>query len=253
KWIPVFVTLPAVTDKPGKDLIAKQLQIYDFTEDQIRELKSYRQFVLICDGYDECQKKDNLYNDNRFNQPGEWNVKMVVSCRSEFLGSDYRVFFEPGGRNDRRGAVQLQEAVVAPFNAIKSIPNLQELVRNPFLLSLALEVLPRLVDLSKDFASSRISRVTLYDEFVEQWVERGQKRLVERSLTGDDHTAFEILSEDGFTRNAIGFVKDLAVAIFDKQNGMPVVEYSPIRDKASWKTTFFGHGDGKNLLREACP
>ncbi|KAG0195985.1 Transducin (beta)-like 1 X-linked receptor 1, partial [Mortierella sp. GBA30] len=282
KWIPFFVTLSAI-DMPEEDLIAKHLRKYEFTESQIRELKSYRQIVLICDGYDECKKKDNLYNDNRLNQPGEWNVKMVISCRSEYLGSDYRVFFQPGGRNDRKGATQLQEAVVAPFSlakinsyikcyvtkyqirgenvwtaedyqsAIKRVPNLQDLVKNPFLLSSALEVLPRLVDLSKDLTSNQISRLTLYDQFVEQWVERGQIRMIERSLTGDDHVAFEILSEDGFTRNAIGFVKSLAVAIFDEQDGKPVVEYSPIRDKSSWKDAFFGHGDGKNLLRETCP
>ncbi|KAG0249253.1 hypothetical protein BG011_009463, partial [Mortierella polycephala] len=282
KWIPVFVTLPAI-DKPEEDLISKQLRRYGFTEAQIRELKSYYQFVLICDGYDECQKMNNLYNDNRLNQPREWKVKMVISCRSEYLGSDYRVLFQPGGRNDRRGATRLQEAVVAPFtitkikdyvrsyvtnyhsggdnvwkvedyeSAIRNIPNLQELVRNPFMLSLALEVVPRLVDLSKDFTSSRISRVTLYDQFVEQWVERGQIRLTERSLTGEDHAEFKMLLADGFTRNAIGFIKDLAVAIFDKQDGKPVVEYSPIRDKASWKTVFFGDGSGKSLLRETCP
>ncbi|KAF9560156.1 hypothetical protein EC968_006332 [Mortierella alpina] len=282
KWIPLFVTLPAI-NMPEEDLVGKHLRRYDFTDDQIRELKSYRQIVLICDGYDECQKKDNLYNDNRLNQPGGWNVKMVISCRSEYIGSDYRVFFQPGGRNDRKGAAQLQQAVVAPFSmtkindyitsyvanyqapgetvwtaedyqcAIKRIPNLQDLVRNPFLLSLALEVLPRLVDLSKDLTSSQISRVTLYDRFVEQWVERGQKRLIERSKSGDDQVAFEILSEDGFTQNAIDFVKNLAVAIFDEQDGMPIVEYSPIRDKSSWKAAFFGHGDGQNLLRETCP
>ncbi|OAQ23208.1 hypothetical protein K457DRAFT_1868390 [Linnemannia elongata AG-77] len=270
KWIPLFVTLPAI-NMPEEDLIAKHLRKYGFTEDQIRELKSYRQIVLICDGYDECQKKVNLYNDNRLNQPGEWKVKMVISCRSEYLGSDYRIFFQPGSRNDRKGAIQLQEAVVAPFSmakinhyiksyvtkyqipggtvwtaeeyqsAIKSIPNLQDLVRNPFLLSLALEVLPRLVDLSKDLISNQISRVTLYDQFVEQWVERGQIRLIERSLTGVDHVAFEILSEEGFKRNAIGFVKSLAVAIFDEQDGKPVVEYLPRRDKSSWKAEFFGH------------
>ena len=57
-------------------------------------------------------------------------------------------------------------------SAIKNIPNLQELVRNPFMLSLALDVLPRLVDLSKDLKSSKISRVTLHDQCVEQWIDR---------------------------------------------------------------------------------
>ncbi|KAF9272232.1 hypothetical protein BGZ68_002587, partial [Mortierella alpina] len=51
KWIPLFVTLPAI-NMPEEDLIAKHLRKYDFTEGQIRELKSYRQIVLICDGYD---------------------------------------------------------------------------------------------------------------------------------------------------------------------------------------------------------
>ena len=246
RWIPVFVTLPAI-DRPDKDLIAKQLRSYDFTEDQIRELKSYRQFVLICDGYDECQKKDNLYNDNRLNQPGERIVKMIISCRSEFFGSDYRLFFQPGGRNDRLGAMQLKEAVVAPFSvikisdyirsyvskyqsrgdttwkaedyesAIKNIPNLQELVKNPFLLSLALEVLPRLVDLSKNFTSSKISRVTLYDQFVEQWLERGQKRLIERSPVHADPNRLLVLHRDLDHRPEVVVVlaSDRAVARID--------------------------------------
>ena len=66
KRIPIFVTLPAI-DKPEHDLIAKQLRKYDFNDAQIQELKSYREFILICDGYDECQKKDNLYTSNRLN------------------------------------------------------------------------------------------------------------------------------------------------------------------------------------------
>ena len=173
KRIPIFVTLPAI-DKPEDDLIAKQLRKYDFSEAQIQELKTYREFILICDGYDECQKKDNLYNSNRLNQPGEWKVKMVISCRSEYLGSDYRLLFQPGNRNDLSGGALLQEAVIAPFSkdkiqdyirqyvqryestkestwdhedywhTIESIPTLQDLVKNPFLLTLALKVLPTL-------------------------------------------------------------------------------------------------------------
>ncbi|KAG0042929.1 hypothetical protein BGZ83_012019, partial [Gryganskiella cystojenkinii] len=171
KQIPIFVTLPAI-DKPEVDLVAKQLRKYDFSDAQIQELKTYREFILICDGYDECQKKNNLYNSNRFNQSGEWKVKMVISCRSEYLGSDYRLLFQPGNRNDLSGGALLQEAVIAPFSkdkiqdyirqyvqrnettkestwnpedywhAIESIPTLQELVKNPFLLTLALKVLP---------------------------------------------------------------------------------------------------------------
>ena len=169
KRIPLFVTLPAI-DKPEVDVVAKQLRKYDFSEAQIQELKSYHEFILICDGYDECQKKVNLYNSNRLNQPGDWKVKVVISCRSEYLGSSYRLLFQPGNRNDLSGGALLQEAVIAPFSkdksqdyirqyvqrhdsikestwdhedywhTIESIPMPQDLVKNPFLLTLVLKV-----------------------------------------------------------------------------------------------------------------
>ncbi|GJJ74193.1 hypothetical protein EMPS_06551 [Entomortierella parvispora] len=282
KRIPIFVTLPAI-DKPEKDVIGKQLQQYDFTAAEIQEIKAHHEVILICDGYDECQKLFNLYNDNRLNQPGEWKAKMIISCRSEYLGSNYRLFFQPGTHNHNRTGAGLQVAVIAPFSlskirdyvrvyvekhrqtkgstwrvedymeAIDKITNLRELARNPFLLSLALEVLPRLAGQSKKISSRKIARVTLYDEFVEQWVERGQMRLIERGLTGNEQAEFSILSEDDFNLTALYYMKDLAAAIFEKQEGKPVVQYSALRDRATWKADFFGHGDGKRLLHETCP
>ncbi|KAG0221814.1 hypothetical protein BGX31_009536, partial [Mortierella sp. GBA43] len=50
--IPLHISLPAI-EKPEHDMIAKQLRKIGFTEPQIRELKQYRKFILICDGYDE--------------------------------------------------------------------------------------------------------------------------------------------------------------------------------------------------------
>ncbi|KAG0294451.1 hypothetical protein BGZ98_001769, partial [Dissophora globulifera] len=276
--IPLFVTLPTI-DKPEQDLIAKHLRRYDFNEDQIRELKSYREFILICDGYDECQQLGNLYTNNRMNQAGEWRVQMVISCRSEYLGHDYRRRFQPGDRNDWTGGALLQEAVIAPFSekqirhyiekyignnaprwkiedyvqAFDRIPGLQDLVRNPFLLTLSLRVLPDMVNIGNNMSSTKVTRVGLYDKFVEQWVDRGMIRLHDKKLSGDDAMAFYSLCSDGFTLNAIGFVKNLAVSIFENQDGSPVVEYSPLRDKDKWQHAFFGQVDGKHLLREACP
>ncbi|KAF9347919.1 hypothetical protein BGX34_002810, partial [Mortierella sp. NVP85] len=163
--IPLHINLPAI-DKPEHGMIAKQLRKAEFTETQIRELKSHREFVLICDGYDESQQTHNLYTSNRLNQPGEWNAKMVISCRSEYLGVDYRDRFQPGDRNQHSGQSLLQEAVITPFSmdqvddyinqyvlvhrplwgateykkALDLIPSLKELVKNPFLMSLSLEV-----------------------------------------------------------------------------------------------------------------
>ncbi|KAG0313758.1 hypothetical protein BGZ99_008597, partial [Dissophora globulifera] len=278
KRIPLLVTLPAI-DKPEQDLIAKHLRRYDFNEEQIRELKSYHEFILICDGYDECQQKGNLYTSNRLNQPGEWNAQMVISCRSEYLGHDYRFRFQPGDRNNWTGAALLQEAVIVPFSenqvrhyiitfvvknaprwrvtdylqAFDRIPGLKSLVTNPFLLTLSVSVLPDMVDLGDNLSSIKVTRVALYDKFMEQWVGRGMVRLQDKKLSENDREAFEDLCSGGFSQNAIRFTKDLSVAIFENQNGAPVVEYSPFHDTDKWQHAFFSHIDGKNLLREACP
>ncbi|KAG0243670.1 hypothetical protein BGX31_010371 [Mortierella sp. GBA43] len=276
--IPLNISLPAI-DKPEHDLIAKQLRIAEFTEPQIRELKLHRKFILICDGYDESQQTHNLYASNRLNVPGEWNAQMVISCRSEYLGVDYRDRFQPVDRNNRSESTLFQEAVIAPFTssqvhnyitqyvalhrplweaaeyekALELIPSLKELVRNPFLMSLSLDVLPRIVDPGQDLTLTSITRVALYDKFIEHWLERGKKRIGEKNLSPQSRAAFESLIDEGFTRNGIDYLKKLSVAIYKEQGGQPIVGYSRYKDENTWKAGFFSRDDEKQLLREACP
>jgi len=276
--IPLFISLPAI-DKPEQDMIAKQLRKAEFTEPEIREMKVHRKFILICDGYDESQQTHNLYMSNRLNQPGEWNAQILISCRSEYLGIDYRDRFQPGDRNQRSGPGQFQEAVISPFShdqvqdyikqyvsvhqvlwevkdyeqALELIPSLKELVRNPFLMTLSLEVLPRMVDPGEHLSSTRVTRVALYDQFIEHWLERGKKRLGEKDMSPQAKAAFDSLVDEGFARNGIDFLKKLAVAIYKEQDGQPIVSYSRFKDEGSWKTSFFSREDEKQLLREACP
>jgi len=276
--IPLHISLPAI-DKPEHDMIAKQLRKVEFTEPQIRELKQYRKFVLICDGYDESQQTHNLYTSNRLNEQSEWQAKMVISCRSEYVGIGYRDRFQPGDRNSRTDASLFQEAVITPFSldqvqdyitqyvsvhrplweakeykeALERIPSLKELVKNPFLMSLTLEVLPRMVDPTQNLSSAHITRVALYDQFVEHWLERGKRRLGEKNLSPQARAAFESLSDEGFTQNGIDFLKRLSVAIYKEQGGQPVVRYSRYKDGGSWKANFFNREDERQLLREACP
>jgi len=276
--IPLYVNLPAI-DKPDQDMIAKQLRKSEFTEPEIRELKTHREFILICDGYDESQQTHNLYMSNRLNQPGEWKAQMLISCRSEYLGIDYRDRFQPGDRNQRPEPGQFQEAVITPFThdqiqgyikqyvsvhqplweakdyeqALDHIPSLKELVRNPFLMTLSLEVLPRMVDTGEHFSAVQVTRVALYDQFIEHWFERGKKRISEKELSSQAKAAFESLVDEGFTRNGVDFLKKLSTAIYKEQGGQPVVSYSRFKDGGSWKTEFFSREDEKHLLREACP
>ncbi|KAG0354723.1 hypothetical protein BGZ54_001512, partial [Gamsiella multidivaricata] len=276
--IPLFISLPAI-QRPEQDLIAKQLRKAEFTESQIHELKAQRDFIVICDGYDESQQTNNLYMSNQLNQSGGWKAQVVISCRSEYLGVDYRDRFQPGDRNNLAESEQFQEAVVVPFSklqvqeyiqgyvtikaplwqathyleVLEQIPSLLELVKNPFILTLSLEVLPRMVDPGQNLATAKITRVALYDQFVEQWLERGKKRLSAKDMSSQEKKAFESLSDEGFTRNGIAFLKGLAAAIYEKQGGNPVVEYSRTQDQGTWKEDFFSRDEEKQLLREACP
>ena len=276
--IPLRINLPAI-DKPEQDMIAKQLRKAEFTEPQIRELKHHHKFILICDGYDECQQTQNLYMSNRLNQPGEWSAQMVISCRTEYLGSDYRDRFQPGDRNKQSDPSSFQEAVILPFSldqvhayiqqyvsrnqplwraedyrqALELIPSLKDLVKNPFLMALSLEVLPRMVDPGETLSTTRLTRVALYDEFIEQWLERGKKRLGEQKLSPQARAAFDSLSDEGFSQHGIDFFKRLAVAIYKEQKGYPIVKYMRTKDEKTWKSEFFSRDEEKFLLREACP
>jgi len=276
--IPLHINLPAI-EKPEHDMIAKQLRKAEFTEPQIRELKLHRKFTLICDGYDESQQTHNLYTSNHLNQAGEWNAKIVISCRSEYLGADYRDRFQPGDRNNRSDSDMFQEAVLTQFSldqvqdyitqyvsvnrplweadayrkALDLIPSLKELVKNPFLMSLSLEVLPRMVDPGQNFSTTHITRTALYDQFIEHWFERGKKRLGEMNMSPQARSAFESLIDEGFTRNGIAYLKKLCAAIYKEQGGQPVVTYSRYKDESSWKAEFFSREEEKQIFREACP
>ena len=276
--IPLHISLPSI-DRPELDMIAKQLRKAEFTEPQIRELKIHRKFMLICDGYDEGQQNHNLYTSNRLNQSGEWKATMVISCRSEYVGIDYRDRFQPGDRDRQTESSLFQEAVITPFSldqvqnyitqyvsvhrplwkvdeyrkSLRLIPSLKELVKNPFLMSLSLEVLPRMVDPGQDLSATDITRMALYDQFIEHWLERGKRRLGEKNLSPQSRSAFESLSDEGFTRNGIDYLKKLSVAIYKEQGGQPIVTYSRYKDENSWKGSFFSREEEKQLLREACP
>ncbi|KAF9281249.1 hypothetical protein BGZ88_011726, partial [Linnemannia elongata] len=184
--IPLFINLPAI-DRPDKDLIGEHLRTNNFSEAQIQEMKQYRQFVLICDGYDESQLTTNLHTTNLFNRPSQWKVKMVISCRTQFLGQEYRSRFMPEGSSHytRQATDLFHEAVIAPFtkeqikdyveqyvpleprtwttkdymDKLTTIPNLMDLVKNPFLLSLSLEALPGVTEGHQDLSAIKITRV----------------------------------------------------------------------------------------------
>ncbi|KAF9943369.1 hypothetical protein BGZ67_000049 [Mortierella alpina] len=286
--IPLFINLPAIK-QPDQDLIDKQLRIHNFSDPQIQELKQHRRLILICDGYDETQVKVNLHTANLLNQEGQPDTRMIISCRSSHLGSDYRNLFQPQ-QLDRYSGITTNlftEAVIVPFSSVqiedyvrqfvrdsevhkligdrpiwsteeymtnlKAIPNMMDLVKNPFLLKLSLMALPKVVKDAVDLANVKVTRLTLYDSFINQWLESNKLRLETSILSGEADAARKDLLEDGFVQCAIDFSKDLAAAIFREQDGNPVVQYTSRSDRGTCKAKFFGSQADATILRESSP
>jgi WD40 repeat protein len=290
KPIPLHINLPTI-DNPAKDLIEKQLRYHNFSEDQIRELKQHRHFIVICDGYDESRLTRNLYTTNQFNKPGQWKAKVLISCRSQYLGPDYRARFQPTVERYGHGTTtdRLQEVIIASFskaqielyveryvqrmlldaaavgsdtpswgvddymNKLVTIPNLIDLVSNPFLLTLALRALPTVVQSEQALSDIRLTRIGLYDNFTTQWLKRNKQRLEDSPMSDQARATFDELLDADFIRQGLDYQKDLTWAIFQHQNGHPVIEYLHHKEDQTWKAAFFAPTTQAAMLRESSP
>ncbi|KAF9118779.1 Cilia- and flagella-associated protein 57, partial [Mortierella sp. 14UC] len=278
--IPLFINLSFV-DQPDHEMVEKQLKFHNFDGNRILGMKANRQFILICDGYDEGQQLVNLHKTNMLNQPGHWNTKMIISCRSQYLDQDYRSRFMPqrSGHYSRPAAELFQEAVIAPFSRdqienyvdhyvplesrtwttqnymdrLTAIPHLIDLVKNPFLLTLALEMLPIITEGKEDLSAIRLTRVQLYDTFVVHWLDVNKRRLESNVLSADERVILDQLLDAGFISMGIDYSTRLASAIFENQDGNPVVKYTHLSDKKTWRVKFFGPDPEVRLLLESSP
>lgn len=79
---------------------------------------------------------------------------------------------------------------------LTTIPNLLDLVKNPFLLTLALEALPNVTEGKKDLSAVLVTRVQLYDIFVVHWLDVNKRRLESSSLTAHERAALDQLLEE---------------------------------------------------------
>ncbi|KAG0362907.1 WD_REPEATS_REGION domain-containing protein, partial [Mortierella sp. AD032] len=278
--IPLFINLPE-SKQPEKDLVAEQLRAHNFPEEQIQELKYHRQFILICDGYDERQLNCNLYTRNLLNRPEQWNAKLIIACRTQYLRSEYRDQFVPNtpAIYDRPATDLFQEAVIVPFSEeqiviytrhyvplepgtwvekdyidmLTAIPNLMDMVKTPFLLKITLEALPKVVASELNNSHGHILRAQLYDVIVVHWLQANHQELYDGFSCSDHQMPDELLDAHIFTQMGLDYSTSLATAIFQMQDGNPVVQYSHIKDKSTWRAEFFGPDLKVFLLRESSP
>ncbi|KAF9911806.1 hypothetical protein EC991_002108 [Linnemannia zychae] len=324
--IPLLIDLPDYP-KTSTDLMGEVLKQKGFSSEQISNLKRSRHFVLICDGYDEAQITSNIYNSNRFNQSGQWRVKLIIFCRSDKIGRDMDSQFKPmhlnhynvekldlfqkaatapftlsqikkyvqkyvtqqqqqqheqhqrhnqkhsGGRQSPQRQPQLKAqgdqetqssaevfrgwGVQQYMKTLADIPNLMELVKNPYILSFVLSLLPEFAGSAQDTSRSRASFDALYKRIFDNWMAVAKKRLSSKTMTGKERNAFIALLDGGFSATFMGTLKELAVDIYKRQAHDPVVQYSHLRDKdkqqEQWKTKYFGSHTEARLFQESVP
>ncbi|KAF9433014.1 phosphomevalonate kinase [Entomortierella beljakovae] len=281
--IPLFIHLPTIKDVDNS-MIEDQLQSAGIDSVTIGALKMGRKFLIICDGYDECQSSANLYNKYA---GSNWDFQMVISCRTDYHNTDYQYHFTPTNIN---GGIfygdLLQEAVIVPLDekqidgyvmeftkakrsscsepswtytkyheAFEDVPNLRNLTKNPFVLKMAMEVLPSILNEDSIFSDSDVTRVEMYDRFMKEWLQRSKIRLMDRNMKVGtrDHTAFESVKEH-FETHGIKYVMNLALAIYSHQEGRPSVKFNACSDSDDWEHEFFGNNCRKNmLLRDSVP
>ncbi|CAG8468001.1 2698_t:CDS:2 [Cetraspora pellucida] len=230
--IPLFIALAPLEGliNQDQDFIEAYLQKEGkLSTDQIDILRE-RKFVFILDGYDEIAERErHCYNKNKFSK---WkNAKIIISCRPEYLGKDYEKRFWPT-ENEGKG---FQELTITPFSPaeiekytikyvdysqdkgipltwdaktyiqqIKNMPQVQDLVTNPILLKITLNVLPKILG-EKEITTSQINRIVLYDEFIKQWFERAQNRLLNIQLNPKERDEFNRLNEEDFSKHCLQF------------------------------------------------
>ncbi|BBE09998.1 WD40 repeat-containing protein [Mycoavidus cysteinexigens] len=273
--IPLFISLSSLKE-PNSNLILEYLKKEGFTKDKITDLKANYRFIFILDGYDEIKDRTRLFYIE--NELDEWRAKVIITSRPEYLGDRYERQFHPKDQ-----AYLLQTYQLAPFSDLSieeyvnkykcTYPELEksvaehgeilersevkELIRNPFLLKLSLSELPVLAEKYKA-SNQHITRLALYDQFVESWFERSQDRLSGIRLSDAEQKAFHFLNK-AFAKHGTKFSKDLAIEMY--QAGLVHVKYSEqlSYDESSaatqdWRDKFFSDSNEKiKLLRFNAP
>jgi len=230
--IPVFIPLASVHDatRRKQDLIAELFKKQKWPEDRIAKAREDLRFVFILDGYDEIEKRDrDFYVDNGL---GEWNAKIVITSRPEYLGSGYQRKFYPPGQPQL-----LQEYWLAPFSTkdimeyiskyvqvvtapARSVKDYEQLVQraelramisNPFLLRMVMTVLPTS---GTGEIHIELKRVTLYRRFLDHWLQSAQERLSRIQLPSALADLFIALCESSFTEHVEVYCLDFAVELY---------------------------------------
>jgi WD40 repeat protein/serine/threonine protein kinase len=237
---PILASLPSL-DHPEQDLMETLLEQQGLTSGEIEALKR-EPLLLLLDGYDEIQTDSNLYITNQLER---WNVKVVITCRTERIS---RMQGDCAGRFSPPDRREFEQLVLQPFDEtqieayvkeyvhrfgdtlsgngngpelfserLRAFEGLSHQAANPFCLALIVSTLRRLG------TTRGLTRREIYAAFLEQWYKQQKVRLQRQGLIAQDaRLAFD------------DFAQDLALTLFRQQT--TVARYRP-------KTILFGEDD----------
>ncbi|KAF9127057.1 hypothetical protein BG015_004604, partial [Linnemannia schmuckeri] len=273
--IPILVNLPEFGNT-ATDVLGQVLKSKGFHSEHTQLLRrNKRQFILICDGYDEAQVQGNIYNQNRFNRDGQWIVKLIIVCRSDKIGrdSDSRFQLEVDNRYSPKKLDQFQRVAIASFTLRQIRGYIERYVEKQLQV-----VVQQSFGVGQDVVQHRPSEVPLTSESSRVWnVQHYMERLADipnlmelvknpyilsfimellpKTMSSTEQQTLGRLTEYGFRTACMEYLKNLVVEIFTKQGGGPVVEYSYLRHKntSPWKAKFFGPDPETRLLQESVP
>ncbi|CAL6095250.1 Pentapeptide_repeats-containing protein [Hexamita inflata] len=131
------------------------------------------QLLFIVDGYDEVQSYKRIYDPNNLLN---WNCKTMFTCRSSHLDGDklYKKLSNSQLSPEWKNWETYQ-------TNIDTLPGLSDLVDNPFVLSMIVSVLPKLV--LKHDSQLTLTSLDLYEAFVQQWFEEEEQRMFTNNVS----------------------------------------------------------------------
>ena len=189
--IPLYVSLPLLKD-PEHSLMHETLSKKGWSESDINELrKEQTPLLLFLDGYNELALGET--NIIASNELSAFNVRIIITCRSQYLSLNYRQSFMLS--NDQHES--LTEACIVPFSkeqqdsyierfvqlkynkrgwselrqykhAFDLFPTLRHMAKDPFSLALMLNILPQLVESGQSNLQG-LTRAEVFEKFISDW------------------------------------------------------------------------------------
>ncbi|MCX8567095.1 MAG: WD40 repeat [Glomeribacter sp. 1016415] len=262
--IPLFIAL--AEHRPScDDLIESYLLEHGFTSEAIAMLRKEKRLVFILDGFDETQDRTQaFYTQNKLDH---WkNAQVIISSRPEYLGENYRSQFQKRGQTSALQEYWLSTisddwitAYIQKYiqhtqrtgwnlkryqDALNHLPTLKEAIRRPFLLRMALDLLPDLAE-SK---SAPMTRIALYDAFISRWWNRSEERLLHIKLTDEEEKARCKLGQH-LVAKGLRASQEMAIALTQKR--LIQASYDPEKDEIipeAWRTYLDENEVEKRLL-----